>query len=199
MGYAVTDDLFIEPDDATPLAPEERDGLIPSHIALRCELNELEQQNILTAVTWALARRRDPTSETFGRNLHKRMFGDVWRWAGEYRGSDKNIGVAHWEVPVRLRQAYDDARYWVEHDSFPHDEIAARFHHALVFIHPFPNGNGRWSRLMADLLAANLGVERFTWGRSALRSADEMRAAYIAALRTADQHEFEALIAFARS
>ncbi len=195
----MTDELFIEPDDATPLTPEEREGLIPSYIALRRELNELEQQNILAAATWALARRHNPVNEAFGRNLHKRMFGNVWRWAGEYRGTDKNIGTAHWEVPVRLREAYDAARYWVEHGSFPADEIAVRFHHALVFIHPFPNGNGRWSRLMADLLIATLGGERFTWGRSALRTADQTRAAYIAALKAADAHDFGPLIAFARS
>lgn len=188
-----------EPDDATPLTPEERDGLIPTHIALRHELNELEQQNILIGTTWAVGRRRDPIDEGFGRALHKRMFGDVWRWAGQYRATDKNIGVPHWEVPVRLRETFDNARYWIDHAAFSADEIAVRFHHALVWIHPFPNGNGRWSRLMADLLVIALGQPRFTWGSSTLRAADDTRRAYIAALKAADQHDFTALIAFARS
>ncbi len=188
-----------EPDDATPLTPEERDGLIPTHIALRRELNELEQQNIIAASAWAFGQRRSPVAEPFGRNLHKRMFGQVWRWAGVYRASDKNIGVPHWEVPVRLREALDNTRYWIENKTFPNDEIAVRFHHALVFIHPFPNGNGRWSRLMADLLIVVLGGERFSWGRSSLRNADDTRSAYIAALKAADGHDFGALIAFARS
>ena len=192
-------DLDIEPDDATPLTPEERDGLIPSHVTLRRELNELEQQNILTAASWAFTRRRDVVSESFGRTLHKRMFGAVWRWAGTYRTSDKNIGVPHWELSVRLHEVYENTRYWIEHKSYPADEIAVRFHHALVFVHPFPNGNGRWSRLMADLLIVVLGHERFSWGRSHLRSADQTRAAYIAALKSADQYDFGPLLAFARS
>lgn len=191
--------LASEPDDATPLTPDERDGLIPSHVALRRELNELEQQNILAADAWAFARRRDPAVEAFGRGLHRRMFGDVWRWAGRYRTSDKNIGVDAWQIAPRLRETYDNTRYWVEHGTFPPDEAAARFHHALVWIHPFPNGNGRWSRLMADLLAVRLGRVRFTWGRSSLRTADETRRAYIAALRAADAHDMTALLAFARS
>jgi len=195
----MTDGLFAEPDDATPLTPEERLGLIPTHIALRRELNELEQQNILLGLTWALSQRRDPTQESFGQNLHKRMFGNVWRWAGQYRDSDKNIGVAHYHVPIRMREVYDEVRAWIEYKSYAPDEIAVRFHHALVLAHPFPNGNGRWSRAMADLLIMRLGGDRFTWGRSALRSPDEVRSAYISALKAADGHELDVLTAFARS
>jgi Fic-DOC domain mobile mystery protein B len=188
-----------EPDDATPLTPEEREGLVPSHVTLRRELNELEQQNILEADTWVFARKRDPMNEAFVRSLHRRMFGDVWRWAGAYRTSNKNIGVGRDQIQLRLNEALDNVRYWVEHKTFRPDEIAVRFHHALVFIHPFPNGNGRWSRLMADILAVRLGQPRFTWGRSALRAADETRQAYIEALKAADNHNFSGLIAFARS
>ncbi|MFZ3326688.1 MAG: mobile mystery protein B [Methylocella sp.] len=188
-----------EPEDATPLTPEEREGLIPSHVTLRSELNELEQQNILEADAWASFRRRDPVKEPFGRNLHRRMFGDVWRWAGTYRTSNKNLGVERSLIQTRLYEAFDQARYWVEHKTYPPDEIAVRFHHALVFIHPFPNGNGRWSRLMADILVVKLGQKRFTWGRSALRAAGETRNAYIAALKAADNHDLAALLAFARS
>lgn len=193
-------DLYDEPDDATPLTPEEREGLIPAHVALRRELNELEQQNIVQANLWAFQRKRDLFAEPFARSLHRRMFDRVWRWAGAYRTTDKNIGVQHWAIQTRLAQALDNARYWVANTSFPPDEIAVRFHHALVFIHPFPNGNGRWSRLMADLLIVSLGGKRFTWGGGgALRSADETRRAYVAALRAADNHDFAPLIAFARS
>jgi Fic-DOC domain mobile mystery protein B len=188
-----------QPDDATPLTPEEREGLIPSHIALRRELNELEQQNIIEANTWAFSRKRNPASEAFGRNLHRRMFGKVWRWAGTYRTSDKNLGVERWQIQSKLAEVYDNARYWVEQKTFPPDEIAVRFHHALVFIHPFPNGNGRWSRMMADLLLVQMGRPRFTWGRSALRAPDEMRKAYIDALHAADAHDLGPLLAFARS
>jgi Fic-DOC domain mobile mystery protein B len=189
-----------EPEDATSLTPEEREGLIPSHVALRHELNELEQENILFATTWAFSRRRDLYSEAFARNLHKRMFDRVWDWAGEYRRTDKNIGVPAWQIQTRLRQALDDARYWMTNQTFPADEYALRFHHALVFIHPFPNGNGRWSRLMADLAITALGGQRFSWGAGGdLGEADQTRGAYIQALRAADGHDFSPLIAFARS
>ena len=188
-----------EPDDATPLTAEEHEGLIPSHVTLRRELNELEQQNILEADLWSFARRQNPLNETFARNLHRRMFGDVWRWAGTYRTSNKNIGVDREQINVRLHEAIDNVRYWAEYNTFSPDELAVRFHHALVFIHPFPNGNGRWSRLMADILVVRLGQARFTWGRSNLRSADETRRTYIEALKVADNHDFAALIAFASS
>ena len=191
--------LHDEPDDATPLTPEEREGLIPSHVTLRRELNELEQQNILEADTWVFGRRHNPLKRTFPRSLHRRMLGKVWRWAGTCRTSNKNIGVDRERIQLRLDEALDNVRYWIEHKTFPADEIAARLHHDLVFIHPFPNGNGRWSRLMADILAVRLGQPRFTWGGSSLRAVDETRRAYIEALKAADNHDFTPLVAFARS
>lgn len=184
---------------ATPLTAEEREGLIPSHVTLHRELNELEQQNILEADTWVFARRHNPLRRAFLRSLHHRMFGKVWRWAGVYRSSNKNIGVDREQIQIRLDEALDNVRYWIEHKTFPPDEIAVRFHHALVFIHPFPNGNGRWSRLMADILVVRLGQPRFTWGSSGLRAANKTRQAYIEALKAADNHDFTALITFARS
>jgi len=190
---------LVEPDDATPLTADERQGLLPSHVTVRSELNELEQQNILEAESWLLVRKRDPVSEAFGKTLHKRMFGKVWRWAGHYRKSEKNLGVELWQVPARLQEVFDNVRYWIEHQTFPADEISVRFHHGLVFIHPFPNGNGRWSRLMADVLVMRLGQPRFTWGRSSLQTADETRRVYISTLKAADNHDFAALITFARS
>jgi Fic-DOC domain mobile mystery protein B len=191
--------LHDEANDATPLNAEERDGLIPSHIALRSELNELERQNIIEADLWAFARRRNPVSERFARDLHRRMFRKVWRWAGKNRTSDKNIGVTRSLINARIDDAIDNIQFWIDHKTFPPDEIAVRFHHTLVFIHPFPNGNGRWSRLMADILAVQLGRPRFTWGRVDLHNENETRKAYMAALTKADNHDFTALIAFARS
>ncbi|MDP2296420.1 MAG: mobile mystery protein B [Pseudolabrys sp.] len=188
-----------EPTHATPLTAEEREGLIPSHVTLRRELNELEQQNIIDADTWAFNRRHNPLSERFLRGLHRRMFGKVWRWAGHCRTSNKNIGVDRQQIPIGLHEAVSNVLYWIEHNTFPADEVAVRFHHALVFVHPFPNGNGRWSRLAADILTARLGRRRFTWGRSSLRTVGETRRVYIEALKTADNHDFTALIAFARS
>jgi Fic-DOC domain mobile mystery protein B len=193
-------DLFQPPDaNATPLTPEEMRDLIPAHIAYRGELNEAEQENIFRAQAWALARLRNLLSEKFIKDLHRQMLRDVWRWAGKFRTSERNIGIAHWEIPMALRQLLDDTRAWIELGTYPPDEIAVRFHHRLVQIHAFPNGNGRHARLIADLLAIHLGRKRFSWGREGLRDAGAMRQRYIAALQSADNHDFNPLLAFARS
>ena len=192
-------DPFDTGPDATPLSPQERDGLIPSHICLRGELNEAEQLNMAEADQWAFTRRRNVFDEAFLRGLHRRMFGRVWRWAGQYRATERNLGVASYRIAPDMRQAIGDARLWADNGSFARDELAVRFHHRLVCIHPFPNGNGRWSRLVADLLAVRDGGRRFTWGRSDLRPASEVRRAYIGALRAADAHDLRPLTEFARS
>ncbi len=193
-------DLFEQADDAaTPLTPEEMRDLIPSHIAYRRELNEAEQENILRAQGWALGRRRVLLSEKFVRGLHRQMLGEVWRWAGRFRTSERNIGIDYWDIPVALRQLLEDAKGWMEYNTYRSDEIAVRFHHRLVQIHPFPNGNGRHSRLMADLLVMQLGLERFSWGRESLRDPGVARKRYIDALRAADNHDIVPLLAFARA
>jgi Fic-DOC domain mobile mystery protein B len=192
-------DLHIADDHATPLTPAERQDLIPTHITLRSELNELEQKNIAAAVRWAFGRRKVATRENSLKSLHRRMFNQVWRWAGKYRTTERNLGVRPHLIEIELRNALDDARYWIEHKSYPDDEIAVRFHHRLVSVHPFPNGNGRWSRLAADVLITQLGGKRFTWGGADLRAANSARDTYIAALKAADNHDLGPLIAFARS
>lgn len=192
---------ILEPDDtATPLTPEEIRDLIPAHIAYRAELNEAEQENIARAQEWALGpRRRDLLSEKFVKDLHRRMLRDVWRWAGNFRTSQRNLGIDYWLIPTELRRLLDDAKAWVEFKTYPRDEIAVRFHHRLVLIHPFPSGNGRHARLMADLLVMWLGDERFSWGRASLRGPGAARERYMAALRAADNHDIAPLLAFARS
>jgi Fic-DOC domain mobile mystery protein B len=191
--------LFEEPDNATPLTGEERRELIPAHIAFRSELNEAEQENIARAQDWALGRRRDLLTEKFITDLHRRMLGDVWRWAGEFRTSERNLGIPHHEIPVAVRQLLDDTRFWIEHETYAPNELAVRFHHRLVHIHPFPNGNGRHARLMADLLMMSLGRERFSWGSANLLDAGSMRRRYIEALQAADNHNVDPLLRFARS
>lgn len=196
----MTDPLIDTEDDAsTPLTPEERAALIPSYITQRRELNEAEQIGIGDADRWAFSRRRDVLSEEFLLQLHKRMFRGVWRWAGQFRTTPRNIGVEAWQVGPMLRALLDDVRYWIEHQTFAPDEIAVRFHHRLVFIHPFPNGNGRHSRLAADLLIRQLGDERFTWGRGNLVAIEDLRRRYVDALRAADGEIIGPLLEFARS
>jgi Fic-DOC domain mobile mystery protein B len=192
-------DLFDEPDHATPLTPEERRALIPAHIAYRSELNEAEKETIAHAQDWALGRKRNLLSERFVRELHRQMLGDVWKWAGKFRTSERNLGIPFYEIPVALRQLLDDAKAWIDCSTYPPDEVAIRFHHRLVQIHPFPNGNGRHARLMADLLVRRREREEFSWGRESLRDPGALRQRYIAALQNADHHDIGPLLAFARS
>ncbi|MGE8106764.1 mobile mystery protein B [Allorhizobium sp. NPDC080224] len=196
-------DLFQEPEDATPLEPQEREGLLQTWITHRHDLNEAEEENIVEGAAWARGRRRLPLermlSEDFMRTLHKRMFGDVWQWAGTLRATERNIGVQAYRIGMELASLLSDIRYWIEHKTFPPDEIAIRFHHRLVAIHPFPNGNGRHARLAADLLIERLGGAPFTWGGGSLANVGELRARYVAALRAADDHNIAPLLEFARS
>jgi len=195
----MTDPLVRQDDGGTELTEEEREGLIPSYITLRSELNEAEQANILEAEEWAFARKRDLLEEEFLNNLHKRMYGNVWRWAGRYRTSGKNIGIDAYRIPTELRQLLDDCRYWIENGTYEPDEIAVRFHHRIVSIHCYPNGNGRHARLAADLLLKSMGQERFSWGEENLVDVGETRERYIAALQAADEHDIGPLLEFVRS
>ena len=182
-----------------PLDADEREGLLLSHVSTRGELNEVEQANILEAEQWAHARRRDVLSEKALNELHKRMFGRVWKWAGQFRTTEKNIGIPPFRIAPDLRQLIDDCRHQLERRACSPDELAARFHHRLVSIHAYPNGNGRHARLAADLLVESLGQPRFTWGSASLVDAGAARRRYVDALRAADVHDIRPLLEFMRT
>jgi Fic-DOC domain mobile mystery protein B len=184
---------------AIPLDADELACLIPKHITTQGELNEWEQLNILQGEAWARRQRKEILDEGFVRQLHKQLFGETWSWAGNFRKSDKNIGAEWQQVGVKLHDLFKDVHYQIDHATYPPDEIAARFHHRLVAIHPFPNGNGRHARMMADLLIQRLGQPRFTWGSKSLSEETETRSRYIAALRAADGGNIQPLLAFVRS
>ncbi|AGX86718.1 mobile mystery protein B [Candidatus Symbiobacter mobilis] len=188
-----------DPHGATPLDADEIASLIPGHITTQGELNEWEQLNIFQGEYWAYQQRTEILTEDFLCQLHKQMFGETWKWAGQFRKTDTNIGVDWFKIGVEVKNLLDDARYQIEHASYPPDEIAVRFHHRLVAIHLFPNGNGRHARLMADLLVKRLGQPRFTWGSRSLVHVGETRQQYIAALQAANKHDIRPLLAFARS
>jgi Fic-DOC domain mobile mystery protein B len=192
---------FNYPQGATPLDRNEIEGLIPTHITTRSELDRWEQDNINEALAWLdLYNPKDILTEAFMKRLHKRMFGNVWKWAGTFRRSDKNIGVSWRMIPNDLKQLCDDVRYWIKNQTFQDDEIAARFHHRLVQIHPFSNGNGRHARLMADILLEHFFDEPpFTWGTANLVQTGEDRRQYIESLRAADKGDYEPLMRFVRS
>jgi Fic-DOC domain mobile mystery protein B len=189
------------PAGATPLDPDETDGLLLSHITTREELNHWEQLNIGEAEEWAFSRKhKDIISQPFICRLHKKMFNTAWAWAGQFRKSMKNLGVQPWQIGVEVNQLCQDTSAWIESATYPPDEICIRVHHKLVWIHPFVNGNGRHARLMADLMAKQIfNKEPFTWGRKDLAGQGDIRSAYIKALQAADAHDFSLLLQFARS
>ena len=192
---------FNYPEGATPIHPDEAEGLLLTHITTQGELNRWEHDNIVEALAW-IARTK-PTNilkEQFIKQLHKRMFGDVWKWAGQFRLSDKNIGVSWHQIPMCLRDMCDDVHAWIQAQNESPEEMAVRFHYRLVWIHPFPNGNGRHARLMADVFMENVlhGLP-FTWGTQDLSSPSENRSRYINALREADNGNYVPLLEFAKS
>ena len=187
----------------TPLDEEEKQGLLIPTIANRGELDEFEQQNIEEAIQWVLTRtlKADQIlTEKFVRNLHYRMYGNVWSWAGDFRKTDKNIGINKWQIPTALKTLLDDTLYWIEHETFTPDEIAVRFKHRIVSIHCFPNGNGRHSRLMADIIVNKIyNLPEFSWGAENLVKKSDTRTNYLNAIKTADENIYDPLISFARS
>jgi Fic-DOC domain mobile mystery protein B len=185
---------------ATPLDPDEAAGLIPRHIANHGQLNEWEFVNIVKGEQWAFGRKHaDLMSSEFIRKLHKRMFGATWRWAGTFRTTEKNIGIDPARIQPALLDLCADVKTQIEFRSMPIDEIAARFSHRLVSIHPFANGNGRLSRTMADLLLVNLDSARFSWGAVNLVRDGGARQRYLNALRAADTKDYSLLLEFVRS
>lgn len=187
----------------TPLDEDEKEGLRIETISTRQELDEFEQLNIEQAVEWSV--KRSLKAETiltadFIRKLHKRMYGDVWTWAGEFRKTNKNIGTDKWQIPTQLKLLLDDVSFWIRNNTYLPDEVAVRFKHRIVSIHCFPNGNGRHSRLMADIIAEKIFKQPvFTWGAINFINTDNARAAYLSAIKIADKGDIGPLINFARS
>ncbi len=187
----------------TPLDEDEKRELIPS-IVSREDLDAFEQENILEARKWIMQRpvlaKLDIFTEKFILSLHKHMYGHVWKWSGTYRKTNKNIGIEYYQIPTELHQLLSDARYWLENETYSITDQAIIFHHRLVKIHLFPNGNGRHARLCADAIIAKYGGKKLLWGsQSDLTRPDEIRKLYIAALREADHGNYEPLLIFAKS
>ncbi len=189
------------PIGATPLNPDELEGLIPS-IGTQGELNELEKANIRSGIEWARKSRILKSSLlTYSglMKLHRRLFGSVWSWAGSQRGSEKNIGVSPHKIPEEVGKLCDDVKFWIDNKTYDWDEIGVRFHHRLVFVHPFVNGNGRLARIATDLLMAYNNCKLFTWSAGDLVSEGEIRDAYICALKDADRGNYATLRRFVRT
>ena len=190
-------------DGQTPLEEEEKEGLLIPSIATRGELDEFEHQNIERAIQWTLTRSFPAQiifTADFVQLLHRKMFADVWKWAGEFRNTNKNIGKDKLTIPTELRYLLDDAQFWVNNAAYTPDEIAIRFKHRLVNIHCFPNGNGRHSRLMADIIIEKIfKLPVFSWGGRNTGILTDIRATYLTAIKLADRGDYHSLLAFARS
>jgi len=187
----------------TPLDEDEKEGLLIETISMRGELDEFEQANIQQAIEWTIKQKFDHNrilSEEFLLLVHKKMFAEVWQWAGSIRNSNKNIGVDKYQISVELRTLIEDCKFWVKNRTYNPDEIAIRFSHRLVLIHVFPNGNGRHSRLVADILISHLFVRPpFSWGRSDLSKSGQIRKTYLEAIYAADKGDIKPLIDFSRT
>ena len=185
----------------TPIDEDEKDGLLIKTITTRAELNEFEQLGVEKAVEWSRRRKFNVDqilSEEFVKDLHRVMFDEIWKWAGEFRRTNKNLGVDKNEIRIELRKLLDDSRYWAANNVFGPDETAVRFSHRIVSIHPFANGNGRHSRLIADILIGHgFGRPPFTWGSVSLTAQGAARSAYLKALRDADENDYRSLSEFA--
>lgn len=190
-------------DGQTPLDENEQDGLLIFTISTKKELDEFEQQNIEEAIQWTLGKKiklNNLLTEVFVKAVHKRMYKNVWSWAGDFRKTNKNIGTDRWQIAVALKSLLDDTNFWVENRTFSPDEIAIRFKHRIVSVHCFSNGNGRHSRLMADIIIEKIfNLPVFSWGSGNLSKEGEQRNTYLKALKMADNGNYESLLLFARS
>lgn len=187
----------------TPLDEDEKLGLKIKSITTQGELDEFEQLNIEKAIEWTIHTNLKPEkilTEKFIKDMHKRMYGDVWKWAGEFKKSNKNIGIEWSQIGIDLKMLTDDIHYWIENRTFGQEEIAIRFKHRIVAIHCFPNGNGRHSRMMADIIMESIFKSKaFSWRESNMVKANETRKEYITALREADGGNLNPLIEFAKN
>ena len=190
-------------DGQTPIDEGEKEGLKIKSITTQKELDEFEQLNIEKAIEWTIHVNLNSEkifSEKFIKDLHKKMYGDVWKWAGEFRKTNKNIGIDWTQIGIQLKQLIDDTKYWIENNTYQPEEISIRFKHRIVAIHCFPNGNGRHSRMMADIIMESIfKKDLFTWHKSNMVKADETRKKYIATLRQADNGNIKPLLEFAKN
>lgn len=183
--------------------PDARQFLLPEHadVATNNELNELEALNIADAFAWAddqTWQTADFFTQHVLREIHAKMFDQVWVWAGTYRSREVNIGnCPPEEISTRLEQVLGNLSYQSENGRSAHD-VCTALHHCIAQIHPFPNGNGRHARLVARLLAQTMGLERssLTWGSTEYADEDTRKAAYISSLRAADDGDFGPLKSF---
>ena len=169
-----------------------------SRMYSNCDIYFFEAQNILKASLKYLSvipsKKLAPFDYFFFVDLHKELFGDVWDWAGEIRKVKLNFGVKPYLVSTEIKILVDDLNFWHTHKTFNTVEIATRLHHKAVVIHPFLNGNGRWSRMLANIYLKQNGLEPTRWNENLLAQENIHRSDYISALKKADNDDYSDLI-----
>ncbi len=191
---------FQFPKGATPL--DDISGLKLSWVQQLRDLNRAEAENISQAQKKYLEKSIDDPSKwfnpTFLRKIHMTMFGDVWDWAGRWRKSITNIGIKPQFIPMKLSELCAQVISWGTGSAkMTYLERSARIHHQLVSIHPFENGNGRFSRLVADRYLLAYRCTHPIWP-SHLGINGEIRDRYILSLKAADRGDYLPMIQLMR-
>lgn len=190
--------MTLDPDipGQTPL--DDLSGLRVKGVRTTAQLNAAEAENIRKATVKYLMVRPSRRSARFEVawlcKLHREMFGDVWDWAGKFRKRETNIGAPPAVTEQRLHNLLEDLKAW-EMSGMPLLEQAVRLHHVAVLIHPFPNGNGRWSRMVGNIWLRLHGAEPVIWPEATIGAASAVRGEYLQAVRAADKGDYTALLA----
>ena len=185
-------------DDATPLTDISGLKLPNNKVYSLKEIYIYEANNIALATLKYLAAPPSKELASFSyewmQKLHCDMFDNVWDWAGKFRKVELSIGIKAYLVPISLKDLVDDIEFWKKNKTFDMYETATRIHHRAVQIHPFQNGNGRWSRMLANIYLRQNGSMPVKWQEDLLSSENPKRNEYIKALKMADNGDYKALI-----
>jgi Fic-DOC domain mobile mystery protein B len=176
--------FFKDSDGQTPLPYEMQKGLKIKTIQNMGELDEHEEANIAKGLSWLARQKSDPKTYDFWIKLHKKLFEDVWTWAGKIRQHELQNPdfLLPQDIWTGLKHLQEDLKAWIELNSYPPKEIAARFHVGIETVHPFVNGNGRFGRILTDQICKFQSFDVPTWGKSLASQPKERRKAYIDSL-----------------
>ena len=181
----------------TPIPGDELAALVPHVIdtlaapITRADIYDLESAVLQDVTETQLAAALDGSltlddllNDYFLRDLHTQLYGDIWMWAGRWRQYEVNIGVAPEHIAVELRSAMGNIGYrWERAADWTPRELGVAVHAEAVRVHPFTDGNGRTTRLLADLvfIAAQDPAElQYDWNID--------KRGYIEHLREFDRH-----------
>ncbi|MBT3984304.1 MAG: mobile mystery protein B [Bacteriovoracaceae bacterium] len=178
--------LFYNRDGQTPVDESIRKDLIPDHINDMTELYESEIENIALGIEWAKTTKKNHRDYFTWLEVHKHMFNDVWKFAGNTRKVELNNPdfLMPYEILPQLKDLQENLIFWLENKTFDDRELMARVHERLLTIHPFKDGNGRWARLLVNMICEKQNIEVPSWGKE-IKEDDKRRSIYISAVKKA--------------